>query len=225
LNKFHEVQLLLDRADEHLKWLRDWVVHPDADLIPANEGIYVVQTSFDVATAKIRIVIGEYASCLRNSLNYLTCAVADQDSSRVGKRVQLPIVSDPKDWPRNRDIQLEGVDPQHFAFFERLQPFNASQPSWLALLRDLSDWYRHKGLIKVEKVFQRPRAPSMPTRTVRYGRATMKVYPEITFGVTLENGLPVIETLEKLKVRTAETIEEFKSPLAEYISLNIEEFL
>src|SRR5260370_13168350 len=95
LNKLQEIEFLIGRADEHLEWLRKYVITPDPNLVADNLGYYFAPESGDNITTRIRIVIGEFASCLRNSLNYFACTVAEQDSGSVGKQVQFPIESSP----------------------------------------------------------------------------------------------------------------------------------
>jgi hypothetical protein len=155
-NKRQELDFLLRRAGEHLVWLRENVVHPDANISAENMGYYVIPSAGDAFAGKIKIVIGEHVGSLRNALNYLTCAVAEQDSGRIGKQVQFPIESSPDSFAAHRNSYLEGVLDEHLALFKRYQPCFAPDVGWISLLRDLSNWYRHKGLIRIQKVFQRP---------------------------------------------------------------------
>lgn len=226
LNKFQEVELLLQRADKHLKWLRPRVVHPEPDLAVKNEGNRIIsESSFDFTVANITLTIGEFASCLRNALNYLTCAVAEQDSGRVGKSVQFPIESCQDHFERHRSSYLEGVRDDHVAFFKQFQPYVTGYPSWIMLLQRLTNWYRHHGLIRVKKQLYYPHVPTLEPETVTIGGIEMQMRHDLSFAVSFDDGLPIIETLEKLQMLTRYTIEEFKSPLERYISLNIEYFL
>src|SRR6266852_1868559 len=109
LNKLQEIELLLNRAGEHLEWLREYAVHPDPKIVPENAGYYILPESGDLFAGKIRIVMGEFASCLRNALNYLTCALAEQDSGSIGKQVQFPIESTAESFAGHRNSYLEGV--------------------------------------------------------------------------------------------------------------------
>jgi hypothetical protein len=56
------------------------------NLVPENAGYYILPESGDLLTGRIRIVMGEFVSCLPNALNYLTCAFAEQDSGSIGKQ-------------------------------------------------------------------------------------------------------------------------------------------
>src|ERR1700733_12351109 len=116
--KFQEVKALQSRADEHLDWLRKNVVRPDPDRFASKEGFNFVEGSGDLFTAKILIVIGEFASCLRNALNYLTCALAEQDSGSVANSVQFPLESKPEGFASDRVRRgfLKGISDEHLAF-------------------------------------------------------------------------------------------------------------
>jgi hypothetical protein len=215
LNKFQEIELLLDRASEHLEWLRQHVIRPDPDLIPEKTGYYVLPESGDLFAGKLRLIIGEFASCLRNALNYVTCALAEKDSGSIGKQVQFPIESSPQGFAGHRKPYLEGIRDEHLALFERLQPYRATDEDWIGLLRNLTNLYRHEGLIRVQEVFQRPKVPTIPAQTERHGNFTVEVRRDFTVAVSLEDGRPVIETLEKLLLRVGEAVKEFE-PLLDF---------
>lgn len=226
LNKFQEVKALFSRADEHLEWLREQVVHPDPNLFAENEGFNFVEGSGDLFAAKIRIVVSEFASCLRNALNYLTCALAEQDSGSVANTVQFPLESDPKRCPRDervRDRFLKGIADEHLAFFERFQPYKAGKP--FELLRDLTNPYRHRELISINKTFQRGKESAPPSQTVTLPVGHKVTVNYFSLAVSLPDGAPVVETLEEIKRRVAQAVEGFRKPLARYISEHIEDFL
>jgi hypothetical protein len=218
LNKFHEVEFVLERASEHLEWLRGLVRHPDPNLIPEKHG-WIVEESFDVFGANLRIRIGECASSLRNALNYLMCVFAEQDSKRVGKQVQFPIESTPEDFAGKRDRFLEGISNEHVACIERFQPYYAGD--WIKDLQKLSNWYRHSGLIKVQKTWQKPERFTSPSHTYRTGKFVVEVNPDFFAAISLEDGRPVVETLEELHRRVSEAINELKPLLARYLSERI----
>jgi hypothetical protein len=223
--KFQEVKALQSRADEHLSWLRENVIHPDPDRFASKEGFYFVEGSGDIFTAKIIIVIGEFASCLRNALNYLTCALAEQDSGSVANTVQFPLESDPQRFTgdRVRHGFLKGISDEHLAFFERFQPYKAGKP--FELLRDLTNAYGHRELIRVEKAFQRAEAVVPPPKTLRLPAGHQVRVEHFTLAVSLKDGSPIVETLEKIKSGVREAVREFRTPLARYVSENIEWFL
>src|SRR5208282_6765353 len=113
LNKFEEIKFLLERADEHLKWLREQVVHPNPDLVANKTGYYITPESGDIFAAQVRIIIGECVSCMRNALNYATSIVSEQDSKAVFNSVQFPIESSPENFAANRSRYLKGIADEH----------------------------------------------------------------------------------------------------------------
>jgi hypothetical protein len=207
LSKFQEIELLLDRADEHLEWLRKYVSHPDPNLRPENSGYYILPESGDLFAGKMRILMGEFASCLRNALNYATCTLAEQDSGRLGRRVQFPIEDSSDGFMGRRNSYLKGVRDEHLALFEKLQPYNAGNE--FKLLREFTNDYRHRELIRVEKVFQRPGRFVCPPKIERHPTFTVEVR-EFTFAVSLPDGSAFVETLEDIKRRVVAAIKEFK---------------
>ncbi|SRR6266404_240787 len=221
LNKFQEIELLLKRADEHLEWLRQRVIHPDADLIPKKLGFYIAEESFDLYVGRIRIVLGEYTSCLRNALNYPTCALAEQESKSgvVSNSVQFPIEGCVKSFKANRNRFLKGIPDKHVAFFERHQPYNARNR--FEILRDYSNAYRHRELGQVQKVFQRPKEFTTPSQTERVGSFEVEVRFDLALAVAFPDGSRIIETLEELPAHVLQTVEEFKPLLAGYLSRSI----
>lgn len=224
LNKFQEAEALLIRADEHLKWLGSFVVHPNANLAADNAGYYFLPQSGDLFAAKVRVVIGECASCLRNALNYLTCAVAEQDSrTPAANSVQFPLESSPDSFFDNRNRFLRGVADEHLAFFERFQPYNAGEP--FKLLRDLSNAYRHRELIRVQQKIEWIEASPPPPQTYRLPADHEVRMDHFSVAISLAEGTPVVQTLEEIQRRVREAVKEFRQPLARYISEHIEEFL
>jgi hypothetical protein len=223
--KFQEVKALQSRADEHLDWLRENVVHPDPDRFASKEGFSFVEGSGNLFTARILIVIGEFASCLRNALNYLTCALAEQDSGSVANSVQFPLESDPQRFPsdRVRHGYLKGIADEHVAFFEPFQPYKAGKP--FELLREFTNAYRHRELIRVEQVFQRPKVVAPPSEAYRLPAGHVVSVEYFAIAVSLPDGSPIVETLEEIKRRVAQAVKEFRKPLARYVSENIEWFL
>ena len=226
LNKFQEVEALFSRAEEHLKWLKEYVVHPEPDISASNEGFHILEESGDIFAAKIRIVVGEFASCLRNALNYLTCALAEQESgAAAANTVQFPLESSPDSLPQDRvrNRYLKGIPDEHLAFFDRFQPYKAGKP--FELLRELSNAYRHRELINVKKAFQRPKGVTPPPKTERtVGGHEVRV-EYFAVAVSLPDGSPIIDALEEIELRVREAVVEFRKPLARYISEHIEAFI
>jgi hypothetical protein len=214
LNKLQEIEFVLERAGEHLDWLRKRVRHPDPDLTPDDDR-RILEESFDHYAGDIRIRIGECAGSLRNALNYLMCVFAEQDWKSVGKQVQFPIEDTPKDFAskRCRHGYLKGISDEHVARIENFQPYYAG--NWVKDLQVLSNWYRHSGLIKVQKQFQRPKSVASPSRA---GITGVDVNSEFFAAVSLEDGRPVVETLEEIERSVRAAIDELKLLLPGYLS-------
>ncbi len=220
LNKFQEVEALFSRAEEHLKWLRENVIHPDPDRFASKDGFYFLPESGDLFTAKIRIIMGEFTSCLRNALNYLACALAEQDSGSTSNSVQFPLESSPDGFASDRVVRgfLKGISEEHRAFFERFQPYKAGKP--FELLRELTNAYRHRELIRVEKVFQRSKGVVPPPETERIPAGHEVRVEFFAIAVSLPDGSPIVEALEEIERRVRDAVVEFRKPLAHYVSLN-----
>lgn len=221
MNKFEEIQYVYDRADEHLGWLSDHIIHPDENLVPEKFGYQILEDSGDVHVGKMRVVIGEYATCLRNALNYATMIMAEQEtgSSTVGNSVQFPIDDSEKIFKGHVCRYLKGIkDPNKIAFFEAKQPYKARNR--LALLRDLTNVHRHRELIAVKKVFQRPERFTEPAETKRVGRFKMEVRYDFTVAVAFPNGGRILEALNELRAYVPQVVEEFRPHIRKWLSLN-----
>ncbi len=221
VNKFEEIDLLFERADEHLEWLRKHVIHPDENLVPEQIGFHIVESSGDRFTGKVRIVIGEFATCLRNALNYATMIVAEQDSkAAVGNTVQFPIDDCEDTFERNAPRYLRGISEEHVAFFKTHQPYAARNR--LALLRELTNVYRHRELIAVKKVFQRPERFTTPSDTHTIGQFKVEVRHDFSVAIAFPDGSRIIEALEELRLEVPKIVEEFRPLLKEWLSLHSE---
>src|SRR5208283_2243285 len=184
-------------------------------LVPDKHG-WVLEQSFDLATSDVRFHIGEFASRLRNALNYFTCILAEQDSGGVGKRVQFPIEDTPESFAGQRNSYLKGITDKHVAAIEVYQPYKTG--NWIKDLREFSNWYRHSGLIKVQKVFQEPESFPSPPHTYRVGQAVMEVQGGFFAAVSLEDKRPVVQALEEIHRRVCEATNDLKPTLQRYLS-------
>ena len=120
-----------------------------------------------------------------------------------------------------KNTWLKGLNERHVAAIERLQPYNGRD--WMKTLREVSNPDKHqeitpaKGDISVIMFVKE--------ETAGYGTLPLPAYraPHPVTGVEVElklhvsgsilfsDGAPVIETLEKLILKTSETLEAFKS--------------
>src|SRR5262249_54625924 len=181
----------LDWTDEqHLSWLREQVIHPEAGLAADQSGCYIAPESGEIFAARVRVKIGECAGNLRNALNYLTCVVAEQDAGTVGKQIQFPIDQSPQIFESHVKTYLEGISTEHVDAFRRFQPYNGV--AWIKQLQKLSNWYRHKGLITVQKVFQKPESSTVSAERSRVGNVTVETRSDFLIAISLENRQPVV---------------------------------
>src|SRR5260370_3345243 len=93
-NKFDEIKPLIERADEHLSWIRETLTAPHQANIPTDYTNPELRRNFledflDELTTKIKIRIGEFTNSLRSPLNYVACALAEKDSASVSNSVQF----------------------------------------------------------------------------------------------------------------------------------------
>jgi hypothetical protein len=209
IKKLDEINAMIDRGGKHFAWLEDFVRHHDGRVIPNEPDVHVLEESFDVIVTNIRIRIGECANSFRNALNYMTCAIAEQDSGHIGYAVQFPIEDSTQRFWNRRDTYLEGIRDERIATFEKFQPYNAGD--WLKDLRSLSNFYKHKGLIVVDKqVDQIERlAPTSRTKSgLRVITRQMHVNrPAIR--VAFPDGRPIIQTLDVVHHGVCDIIDEF----------------
>jgi hypothetical protein len=86
--------------------------------------------------------------------------IAEQDSGKIGHNVQFPLEEKPELFRGRRNTYLEGIRDERIATFQKFQPYNAG--NWLSDLRRLSNFYKHTGLILVEKKISqiKPLAPA-----------------------------------------------------------------
>jgi len=210
LKKLNEINAMIDRGGEQLAWLEDFICHSDNRVITHESEIYTLQESFDKITINIRIRIGECANSFRNALNYMTCAFAQQDSGSIGYAVQFPIEDCQKVFASRRYTYLKGIRDERIALFEKFQPYNAGD--WLKDLRRLSNFYKHQGLIVVNKQVDQiePLAPTSKTQSWEPFTAQMKMDYRLPFTVTLPDGRPITQTLDIIHAGVCDIINEFQ---------------
>jgi len=221
MDRVYEIELLIERGGEHLDWLRKWVFHLDNETVVGNSDTYALAESFDRPATRIRIFIGEFANALRDALNQITYAVAEQSSRKVGERVQFPIEESPDRFADKVATQLEGIPVEVVALFKRFQPYNGCE--CLSLLRALSNVHKHRHLVAVKKNVRNV-APQvrltdeteLSPEGIRVRKkefywpdnVDMKVNPPYT--VALADGTPIIKSLETLLSGVERIFNEFK---------------
>lgn len=224
-NRFDEIKPLIARADEHLTWIRQALAGPhQANVIPDYADMALrrslLENFLDQLVVEIKIRIGEFTNSLRNPLNYVACAFADLDSGSVSNQVQFPIEDDPTVFAKRRNTFLKGINNQHVILIEKCQPYHGWNS--MKLLRDLSNCYKHRGLIlvhkephyiewiKAESEALSPKfAISLDTWQDRQGLA--HVQPHIPFKVTLPDQTPIMLVLEEIQHSVTTMLCDFKS--------------
>jgi hypothetical protein len=161
---------------------------------PIDQRLTYFPNRLTLITTRIRIRIGECANSLRSGLNYLTCECAERDSGCVGGWVQFPIFDSPESFKKGRKTYLEGIREEWVATFEKFQPYN-TDCEWIALLREFSNFYKHRGLIVVKRAV--------------HPYVTMPFQPALRFTVALQNGTPIVKTLEEILQRVNDVVHEF----------------
>jgi len=215
LNKIEEIEAIINRANKHLAWLEEFCqgrhkvdsvrIRPDDPQL--NPGRKDLEEWFQANLPEVRIQVGEFANCFRSALNYVACALAEQDSGSVGNSVQFPIESDPDIFKSRRNTFLKGINDPHIALIQACQPYNG----WkcLGLLRDLSNFYKHRGLIILPEEAHYVGWNRGYTQT-QSGQIAMNVEPHLMFKITLPNGSPIVEALKVVQLRVTQMLDQFK---------------
>ena len=221
----------ISRAEEHLADLRNWI----ADLYRRQQDSISCQfdpnfpyevrfdcSKFPGTPFRIGVLIGEICYNLRSALDYLVFALAKHDSGVPQEGTQFPIDDKPKQfqWNVTKKARLKGLNPAHIAAIERLQPYNGN--SWVVALRDISNMDKHRefaiyqgrflanGFTRFNNSnFDRLSYPIIRTPHPVHGEVDVKV--EFTSEILFPDGTPIIQTLEVVKLKVAETLDAFKS--------------
>jgi hypothetical protein len=222
--RLYEIQAQLCRADKHLSELETEVAfarnfHGGGKVVKHySNGRYEIADLFDEVLPDIRAIAGEFANALRSSLNYFVFQIAQVDSGKPpGRLVQFPIEDKPEIFDQHRTIYLEGVSDEHVALFKQLQPCYGC--NWIKNLRDLSNIHKHQGLIVAMMVASGIRNNNS-TQTFATGSNKMKMKFESMFEVTLEDGTPIIKTLEILQLCVTDVLDQFDMLIDQSITLD-----
>jgi hypothetical protein len=217
------------RANEHLTNLRQRL----AGILRSQEDAIIVE--FDpnpphqiilrrpnetFVETDVGILIGEIVYNLRTALDYLVFELAKFDSGVSQDFTQFPIEDTKKGFAwREKRGWLKGINTAHVAAIERLQPYAGCD--WTKTLRDLSNRDKHKGFARIGGSFtahsySRIHTSHFDAIQAPIRRAIHPVHGEVdvklhfTATVELTDGPPIIEALEIVKLKVAETLEAFK---------------
>lgn len=203
----------LDRAEEHLAELKSI----SADLIKMEREVVLegIRANMKFGPSvpiplKYSILVGETIYNLRASLDYLIYQLALLDSGTEQDHTQFPIY-DTQNRFRKEVVQqrkakscINGINGTHTAAIERLQPYNGVD--WTKWLQSLSnpDKHRHLIIIKHDGTvdFRTTPDPGKPR--------SVEVHLHISQYIAFNDGLPVIDTLEKIALQVADVLAYFK---------------
>ena len=158
----------------------------------------------------LRILIGEIAHNLRTALDYLVAQLSLLDTPNTSgkkRRTQFPIESTKEQFRGKRKSFLEGVSDKHVALIEDLQGYNGCD--WIDPLRGLSNFDKHDDLVITAHDYILNFEGTIAPTESSTKELQMKVNLQPVLRATLADGLPVIETLEILKLRVSETLDVF----------------
>jgi hypothetical protein len=217
------------RADEHIADLRQRIVHAlgqqENEVVaqfdpypPYNLKLMGAKNTF--ITMRIGVLIGEICYNLRSALDYLVFELAKFDSGVEQSGTQFPIMDAKQNFDgRGKEIYLKGVNRvAHAAAIERLQPYNGCQ--WTRSLREASNPDKHRHFVEAGGSFVATVHSSLETDLSRIvGHARTELHPIIgsvemkvhmTGSVAFSDGTPIVETLEEVKLKIADTLNAFK---------------
>ena len=180
----------LNRASEHLESLK--VAH--TAFIDAENKIAEDNPEFDTSKVPasvsfkpvekiptiIPILVGEVAYHLRGALDFLVYELAVIDSGAPCKGSQFPIEGTPEGFRGRRKSFLNGISDAHVAAIEKLQPCAGTK--WTAFLRNVSN----------------------PEKLRHFTVAQPASF------VALDDGSPIIDTLETVHAAVRYTLDTFK---------------
>jgi hypothetical protein len=227
----------LDRAQEHLAELKGIVdkfigdeymlAHAMAQLNPEPGVPFLFIRPESPIPHRIPLLVGETVHNLRASLDYLIYELALFDSGATQNGTQFLIEDSPENFQRRCKSHLKGVNATHAAAIEALQPYNGV--NWTKLLRTISNPDKHRHLVvqqhnsgvvaKISQNLTDMEIPPAPVKGVwltgvaEFADGTSPVYVQlhVTLFIALDDGFPVIETLEQIQTDVANTLASFKS--------------
>lgn len=157
------------------------------------------------------ILAGDVANSLRTALNYLVIQLAILNTGIKGRN-QFPIEETPEGFQGNSFGKrgfLNGLTPAHIAAIEGLQPYNGCD--WIRALGKISNFDKHEDLIMV--VHNQILSGQMVTEPATDGSAVnfqMQIHIQPVLRITLDNGMSLIETLQRIKSNVSQLLDTFK---------------
>lgn len=218
----HDCYVRLDGARKDLEALHREVV------TFLGEHVYSVLREDDPKTAEhllgIRIArppadwgrrVGHIVNDLRTALEYLVYQLAWLDSGAIQSGTQFPICDTPDAFTAElKKGRLKGLSPTHVEAIESSQPYEYGG-LWLRQVRELSNIDKHRylhsatsdnwppvptigGAIELRREHKPHRLMNEPGAQLPL-TAKLDVQMDISTGVALSDGSPVVETLQVLE--------------------------
>lgn len=221
------------RAEEHLIELRGVVdAFLDGEHESARQALRLDEPGpVEVPLPKtpvpliVSVLIGEIVYNLRACLDYLIYELAIIDSGSEQGGTQFPIEDTQEGFRGRRRHYLKGINDAHAAAIERLQPYNGVD--WSKYLRTISNPDKHRHLIIGEAAarilsrsssnpaevlpFPDEKGISFPAKATFADGFERHVQLHFAFFIIFDDGLPIIDTLEHIKLNVADTLADFKT--------------
>lgn len=170
------------------------------------------------AREDIEVITGEVIQNLRSALDYLIYELSYLDCGQLNDGTQFPIYKSPNDFALQRNRHMKGLDDEHVAPLQKLQPYLGCD--WTALLRDLSNKDKHRRLHWIDGVIELD-IPGLTTdgEADTHSRqffealelkANVNVDFDPPFFVAFEDGRRVKETLDVLESQVSRTLDLFR---------------
>ncbi len=211
-NSFHRVA----RAEEHLSSLKVAIDKFDS-IAPIGHGIQTygklpkglkiaIEYRPDISPM-VSILVGEIIYNLRSALDYLVFELALLDSGKVQKGMQFLIENCEQNWNSRERSKLKGLSIKHKGVIHSLQPHRGCE--WTKVLASISNPDKHRFL-----------TPINATTTLHIGtqetgedapQRAVDVDVPVTHQIAFDDGVPLIETLEILKLKVADVLDMFRS--------------
>ena len=155
----------------------------------------------------ISILVGEVIYNLRAALDYLVYELARFDAKQIVENTQFLIEDTPKGFRSHAKRRLNGLNPRHFAAIESLQPFKGCE--WTKTLASISNPDKHMRLTFIDCPVRS--ASQIGSTEALAAEQTVNMDDIAAIEIIFRGGMPVVETLEQLKLKVAETLASFES--------------
>lgn len=161
------------------------------------------------------ILVGEAVNSFRSCLDYLVGQLAELDSGIGKRRTQFPVLPSLGEFQKQRKTSLQGLSDAHAEYIESLQPYNRT--AWTTDLVRMSNEDKHNNLVIVahDYIVHTVYIPPIEDNTTEPSvtRPQIKITVEPSLRVELDNGLPLIASLDSIEVGVTATLAHFAPEL------------